>query len=730
MSLNTTNPGTKSAVKTGKPVAELFHNEVTAWLVLALSLTITGLGWYLTSEAIEKRAAERFSFEVREAQERIESRMKQYEQVLRGGVALFDSQEQVTRREWKIYTQALNLQQALPGLQGFAYAPKVDPSGLNAHEAAVRAEGFPDYAVTPAGAREIYFPISLIEPFNARNQRAFAFDMYSEPVRKQAINNAIETGQATLSGLVRLKQEDSDNAQPGFLIYLPVYRAGAPLDTPEARRDAIRGIVYSPFRTMDLMNNLVGNKKLPLQFKLFDAADMSPDALIYDSAAGQPESISKYSLTVPVAVSGRTWTAHFQSTPNFDKQVDSATPYLVLAAGVVIDILLFLILSSLATQRKRMSASHAKSLFLANMSHEIRTPLNAIVGLNNLLKAHVTEEPAVQYVAQVEDASQYLLAMLEDVLSFSQIESGLIKLENIEFDLHEQAAKTVRQFALRARQQGLIIELEVDVMTPLVVQGDPTRYTQVLGNLLSNAIKFSERGPIRVIVQADQVDDQHALIRTEVHDRGIGFDLHEFDRLTEPFEQADNTTTRRFGGTGLGLAISKRLSGLMGGQLYVSSSSSEGSVLGFTMSVQPVYGNAGPSEPRKPAPTLAGKKILVVEDNLLNQHVIKSLLAGMKVQVTLAENGAQAVNAVQLDPDLDLVLMDIHMPVMNGIDATKAIRELAGPSARIPIVALTACALQEDEIACRDAGVDEFLTKPVNVPVLHEVLSRFLLPAR
>lgn len=728
MPLNTRNEGSTPAVKTAKPLAELFHNEVTAWLVLALSLTITGLGWFLTSEAIEKRAAERFKFEVREAQERIENRMKQYEQVLRGGVALLDSQEEVTRAEWQVYARSLGLENALPGLLGFAYAPMVSANALEAHEAAVRAEGFPDYKVTPAGEREIYFPISLIEPFDARNQRAFAFDMYSEPVRKRAMENAIATGRATVSGLVRLKQEDGDNAQPGFLIYLPVYQRGAQLDSPQARRQAIRGIVYSPFRTVDLMSNLLGSERLPLHFKLFDSAAMDPDALIYDSAAGQPESVTNYSLTVPITLSGRTWSGIFQSTENFDQQVDSATPNLILVAGIVIDILLFLTLCSLAAQRKRMSASHAKSLFLANMSHEIRTPLNAIIGLNNLLKAHVKEAPAAQYVAQVEDASQYLLAMLEDVLSFSQIESGLIKLENIDFDLHEQAAKTVRQFALRARQQDLIIELEVDVMTPLVVKGDPTRYTQVLGNLLSNAIKFSRQGPIRVTVQTEQVDDQKMIVRTEVQDRGIGFDPNDFDRLTEPFEQGDNTTTRRFGGTGLGLAISKRLSGLMGGQLYVASSGSEGSLLGFTMSVQPVYGNSIQAEPQSPLPSLAGKKILVVEDNLLNQHVIKSLLAGMKVQVILAENGAQAVNAVQLDPGIDLVLMDIHMPVMNGIDATKAIRELAGPMARVPIVALTACALQEDEAECREAGVDEFLTKPVNVPVLHEVLSRFLLP--
>ena len=194
MPLNTTNPGVTSTLTSGKPVAELFHNEVTAWLVLALSLTITGLGWFLASEAIEKRAAENFKFEVREAQERVESRMKQYEQVLRGGVALFDSQAEVTRAEWQVYTRSLDLQKALPGLQGFAYAPRVDAGGLNAHETAVRSEGFPDYAVTPAGAREMYFPISLIEPFDARNQRAFAFDMYSEPVRKQAIDHAKPIG--------------------------------------------------------------------------------------------------------------------------------------------------------------------------------------------------------------------------------------------------------------------------------------------------------------------------------------------------------------------------------------------------------------------------------------------------------------------------------------------------------------------------------------------------------
>lgn len=231
---------------TAKPrrhFADLFHNEVTAWLVLALSLIITALGWWLSSEAIEKRANDRFSFEVRDAQERIQTRIKQYEQILEGGVALFDAQPQVTRAQWRTYVSSLNLQKKLPGVQGFAFAEKVMPDKLAQHESGIRAEGFENYSVTPSGPREIYFPITLIEPFDARNQRAFGYDMFSEPVRREAMSRAIDTGLPTVSGLVQLKQEDQQNPQPGFLIYLPVYDTGTDPGNLDERRKRILGFV-------------------------------------------------------------------------------------------------------------------------------------------------------------------------------------------------------------------------------------------------------------------------------------------------------------------------------------------------------------------------------------------------------------------------------------------------------------------------------------------------------
>ncbi|WP_138516445.1 CHASE domain-containing protein [Limnobacter alexandrii] len=729
------NPSSRHIELNKKTFADLFHHEVTAWLVLVLSIVITALGWWLSSQAIEKRANDRFSFEVRDAQERIQNRIDQYQQILRGGVAFIDSHATVNRGHWQVYVSSLDLTHKLPGVQGFAFAQRVNSGGLQQHENQIRAEGYPAYSVNPPGDREVYFPIILIEPFDERNQRAFGYDMFSEPVRREAMLRAMDTGQATVSGLVQLKQGDERNPAAGFLIYLPVYFKGADLSSTDARRQAIRGFVYSPFIAADLMQNVLGNEKIPLHFQLYDTEKMDLGSLIYDSAIGvqartKSEMFSHvHAVTVPLELSGRTWTARFESTPEFDRDVHNSLPDLILFAGGAIDLLLFLTIYALIQQRKRQSASKAKSQFLANMSHEIRTPLNAILGFNTLLGEQVKDPQTKEYVKQVQEASEQLLAMVEDVLSFSQIEAGSIKIENIEFDLHERIRKTLRLFTAKAQHKGLQLEVDIDPMTPLLVKGDPARYAQVLSNLLNNAIKFSDRGQIRVKVQVDQLDAQKAVIRTEVHDEGIGFDVSEFERLIRPFEQADNTATRRFGGSGLGLAICKRLTELMGGELFVTSVPEKGSVFGFTLRAQLVYPDLGVADTASPenAVSLQGKKILVVEDNKLNQHVIKALLLKMQADVVVVDNGQMAVDAVLVDSAIDLVLMDIHMPVMNGIDAAIVIRQLPGPASQLPIVALTAGALPEDEQACMDAGMNAFLTKPVDVPKLRRVLASELL---
>lgn len=730
------NPGHLQLRVPRKNIVDFLHHEAVAWAVLVLTVVITMLGWVLSSQAIEKRANDRFAFEVQDAQQRIQTRFNQYEQILRGGVAFFDAHSHVNREQWNKYVSSLNLQINLPGLQGFAFAERVNPADLPEHIARIRAEGFGQYTVAPAGQRDLYFPITLIEPFDVQNQRAFGFDMFSEPVRREAMTRAMDTGRATLSGIVQLKQDKAENATPGFLMYLPVYKPGVELRSVQDRRQAIRGFVYSPFRSIDLMGNVLGQGKTPLSFKLHDSTNLTQQSLIYSSGSDDEKVNARSSVAdhrhtaiVPIELPGRTWMVQFQSTPDFDEEVHNATPKLILFAGGIINLLLFLTIFSLVQQRKKLSASRAKSLFLANMSHEIRTPLNAIIGLNNLIKEQVKDPQTARYAQQAQDASEHLLALLNDVLSFSQIESGRAKTELIDFNLRDQIDKTVDRFKLRAEGKGLKLEIEFDASTAVWIKGDPTRYAQVLGNLLSNAIKFSQEGRVLIKVKTEEFNASQVVIRTEVHDQGAGFDVRELERLVTPFEQADNTTTRRFGGTGLGLAISKSLAELMGGSLYVSSEMGQGSIFGFTakclrMDAEPEHVNQSPQVSN--TVSLKGKKILVVEDNHLNQQVIKALLSRLNVTVQVAENGELAVDAVQQNPDIDLVLMDVHMPVMNGIDATSAIRKLPGPAGNVPIVALTACALHEDELACRAAGMNEFLTKPVNVPLLQQVLVRFL----
>ncbi len=895
-------PGMTNTFKA--PVVE--GRDWLGWTVLALSLLVTVLAWFMAQQAIDNRAEDRFNFEILDAEERIKIRMVEYEQALRGGVALINAQGVPSAPVWKSYVDSLKLQDVFPGIQGFAFALRVDSGNLDAHTKDLHAQGFTDYRVTPPGDRPLSFPIVRIEPFDQRNQRAFGYDMFSEPVRRAAMLAAMETGQTAVSGLVQLKQEDQNDPQPGFLMYLPVYQQGMPLSSPAERRDAIIGFVYSPFRAGDLFGNVLGDENIPLSFRLYDAQTPMNESLMYDSREYRSdrsnlsaEYESRHKATVPIELAGRTWLGQFESTPDFDRDVHNSTPLLILLAGGVIDILLFSIITSLARQRQRLAASNeqlsisdarhnglmnalqgqyafyslnaqgvltymspslprllgsenlaqgrvlldalgpqakgsaitqaimralngkvssnyqhehtesgslvvsgfnspvlnaqgelisvegvvqditkrraaehelelyrkrlqdlveertselqranqalvqatgnavrasqAKSLFLANISHEIRTPLNAIMGLNALLKDEVTDPQAQRHIELVQESSRHLQALLEDVLNFSRIESGVISAECIEFDLRDHLDEVVRLFEPRAREKGLHLFMRFDSTLPRRVQGDPTRYRQVLSNLLSNAIKFSERGEISVALYLDSLSESELTLRTEVRDEGIGLDVREFDRLVEPFEQADNTTTRRFGGTGLGLAIAKRLAEVMGGTLSVQSTLGSGSTFVFTVKLRRVQNENAALLPAAShgadRPDFNRARVLVVEDNQLNQEVIKALLSRMNVDVEIAENGQVAIERLAKNVDFELVLMDVHMPVMNGLDATRAIRNMAGKARSLPILALTAGASTEDERACREAGMNDFMTKPVNLRLLQQTLMRYLTVA-
>lgn len=344
-------------------VDDLFHNEVTAWIVLAVSLTITAIGWQVSSDYVERRAQDRFEFELEDTRQRILQRMLEYEQVLRSGIALFQASDTVTRNDWHKFVTVLDIDRYYPGIQGIGFSLVLEAESKEAHEAEIRSQGFPEYEISPTGKRNQYSAIVYLEPFDWRNKRAFGFDMLSEPVRNSAMTLAARTGLPAVSGKVTLVQETDQDIQAGFLMYLPLYAIDEDnLTTTEKRIDSLVGYVYSPFRVDDLMEGILGQSPAGIRFQLYDheGGDKEPgrDSLLYESFKEQATSVSKYNATSILELPNRKWTMHFHSLPKFETETANPQPMIIAVGGVTVDLLLFLIIFSLSVQKKRIKAKN------------------------------------------------------------------------------------------------------------------------------------------------------------------------------------------------------------------------------------------------------------------------------------------------------------------------------------------------------------------------------------
>ncbi|WXR62609.1 PAS domain S-box protein [Peptostreptococcaceae bacterium AGR-M142] len=396
-----------------------------------------------------------------------------------------------------------------------------------------------------------------------------------------------------------------------------------------------------------------------------------------------------------------------------------------------------LIEESLKDSKKQAEkANIAKSQFLANMSHEIRTPINGIVGMLNLLDYTSLSNEQKSYVKEAQNASKILLHLINDVLDISKIEAGKMVLEKTEFDIKKLVEETVSLFMPKAKEKKVALNLFIEYTIPNIVIGDLAKVKQILNNLLSNAIKFTDEGQITVKVECSKNEDKKTIINFEVKDTGIGMNEDELNKIFNPFEQADTSTTRKYGGTGLGLSISNELVSMMNGEFKVESKKGKGSTFEFYLEFEKnqiknntniaknnkVYKNNNRVRNNNKQP-----KILLVEDNEINLKVILKILDKEGYKCDIAINGKEGYE-YYIENDYDIIFMDCQMPVMDGYEATRKIREYeSNHKKHVKIVAMTAYAMEEDKNKCFVSGMDEYLSKPINFKKLLEILSNLEL---
>ncbi len=685
--------------------------------------------------------------EVRQlAQDRAEllrGQMLRSMEVLHAIASLYDADPEISRAEFRLFVNGALARQ--PELQALAWDPRVPAADREQWESRARSEGFTEFhfteqrmdgAIVPAANRPEYFPVFFLESLQ-RNAAALGFDVASEARRRQALEQARDTGQPVATPPLRLAQEPG--SQRGFLVFEPIY-AGEPQGI-EARRNTLRGFAVAVFRLGDLVEKSLGSTpRNGVALSLVDDSETSP---LYRQEGERAGELPAWDTSLDVA--GRHWTLRFEPTGEFRSLRGSSPASLVLMAGLVTTGVTTAYVGSRSRRaaenrrahaallaevevRKKAeaaaeSANRAKSEFLANMSHEIRTPMNAILGYAQILSRDGALHPFQRdAIATIRSSGDHLLRLIEEILDLSKIDAGRMELRPTDFDLAALVRELTAMFQQRCEEKQLGLRVtDFDASVPCWVRGDENKLRQVLINLLGNAVKFTERGHIALRVVRLENDDW----QFEVTDTGIGIAPEVQRMIFEPFQQGP--ALRRQGGTGLGLTIARRQVELMGGELGLESASGEGARFYFTTMLPMVKVRAEAARAIREVDRLVeGFRVraLVVDDIEENRAVLAIMLKAVGCEVVLAEHGRQALEAVRVSRP-DIVFLDMRLPEIDGPEAARRIVEEYGASG-VKIVATSASALAHERDQYLKAGCDDFVAKPFRAERIYDCLRHLL----
>lgn len=647
-------------------------------------------------------------------------------------MTFFSSSDHVSYKEFEKFTsKQLSYSEEIIAFEWIPYIPKNE---LKDYQAISNVTNTDNYFIKekslkgawqPVGERDFYYPVKYISPL-AGNENAVGFDLGSNLVREDALGKAKMLNELVISEPIDLVQS---TASKGILFLQPVFG-------DEDEGSNFKGFVAAIVNLEKLSKSLLFNQKNIVKISFFDITNINNKQAIYTAPSDTLVLLKDYSLSV----GKRTWQIQLH-----EEKVH--TSWLLYWLAQIIGMLfvwllmVFLILvtgtniqirKQVAKQTKILrkekqksdAASQIKSQFLANMSHEIRTPINGIKGLHYLALQKNDWQQAKSYIEQADGALSVLLRVLNDVLDFSKIEAGKLDLVQEPIDVGNLTDEMINLLQFDVNLKSLSLKLDYDKSSHLVIHTDPIRLKQVLLNLLSNAVKFTANGVITLKVWQSQQKTYFS-----INDTGIGINKEAQKQLFEPFSQADSSTSRQFGGTGLGLSICKKLVELMGGSIDLISDEGKGSTFTFCLPLQSLLPKAQKAqqlydEIDVDSLSFTDYKLLLVEDNPLNQHVANAILKTKGCIADIAGDGIEAIEKLT-EKSYDIVLMDIQMPKMDGLQATKVIREELG-LLELPIIGLSANAHDDDITKAFECGMDNYITKPIDANSLFKTLWHHL----
>ena len=693
------------------------------WIVLGLTLFVTFQLWQAAQLEAERKLRNSFQAQVDDSIRRIQQRMLDYEQVLAGVRGLFAASSTVERREFRAFVAALNIEKSFPGVQSVGWVAMITNAQKNAHIAAIRREGFPDYTIKPPGERDLYAVVVYVEPFTGRNIRAFGQDHYAEPVRRHTINQARDLNAAFISGKVKLAQETDQRVQAGFQMALPVYKTGVPPNTIEERRAQFIGLVGSSFRMGDLMRGILGahSNSSDIDIEIYDGEHISEPALMHNADGvlqANNLSQSRFHTVKRLKIANHTWTLAAHSLPAFEAKLDKTKPNFIAATGAGTGGLLAILTAVLMRSRARAltaaltqranealrlyrtemqqqvkvataelaaqktaaeMANAAKSHFLAAASHDLRQPMHAIGLYVEAMKPLLHGRQAGSTLEKLAASVTALEGLFNAILDVSKLDAGAVQPQWQAIALRDFLQNLVSSLQMDAAHQGLDLRVRA---CDANIYGDPQLLERILRNLISNALRYTERGG--VLLSARRRGDK---VLIQVRDTGEGISPDDLPRIFDEFYQTHNPARDRSQGLGLGLSIVRRLAQLLDYPLSVRSVPGKGTVFNLTVPLCEKPAIPAATHHQRPEYTSMHGYVAIVDDDVQVLDGLKTLLTGWGLEVIAADSSDTL--CAQLTHAPDVLLTDWRLA--HGETGQDVVNKLVAkfPGARIQVLVIT-----------------------------------------